>query len=48
MLDLVNIQKIKNSMKQQIKKVIGKMKDETKGVLIAEFVGLKPDVFVHK
>ena len=48
-LIFVRLQKIQNFKIKQNKKVISKMKEETKAVSIAEFVGLKPkDVLIHK
>ena len=47
-LTLVIIQKIQKFFDNANKKVIGKMKDEYGGVVIDEFVGLKPKIYSIK
>ena len=44
-LILVNIHQIQSFLTQLIKKVIGKLKDEFKGKIISEFVGLKSKMY---
>ena len=45
---LATFQKIQSFLMRQIKKVIGKMKDEFDGVIVEEFVGLKSKLHFMK
>ena len=47
-LILVTIQKIQSFFNETNKKVIGKMKDESSGVIVDEFVGLKSEMYSIK
>ena len=44
-LILVNIQKIKHFITKQTKKVIAKVKDDTKAVAVVNFIGLKSNIY---
>ena len=47
-LILVTIQRIQSFFDETNKKVIGKMKDESEGKIIGEFVGLKSKMYSMK
>ena len=48
MFDLSNYSKDLKFFDETNKKVIGKMKDEFGGVIVSEFVGLKPKIYSMK
>ena len=48
MFDFSNHSKDSKFFNETNKKVIGKMKDEFGGVIVSEFVGLKPKIYSMK